>query len=77
MFVSLCHVWWAKICLQLLAKSYLLIKDAKELDTPTYYDFISALVALRRGYDSSLYIFFYPYFHFYKYIYVNITQIFF
>lgn len=32
--------------MQLLAKGYLLIKDATYLDAPGYSDFISALVAM-------------------------------
>jgi hypothetical protein len=34
--------------MQLLAKGYLLIKDAKELDASPYSDFISVLVVLRK-----------------------------
>jgi hypothetical protein len=42
------YSWHGEAHMQLLAKGYLLIKDATGLDGQAYSDFISALVALRR-----------------------------
>jgi hypothetical protein len=43
--------------MQLSAKGYLLIKDAKEFSDVAYSEYIAALVALGgRGYDSMLHI---------------------
>jgi hypothetical protein len=43
LFQYFCHVWKEEVCMQLLAKSYLLNKDAKELEVAAYSDFISVL----------------------------------
>ena len=45
---SFCHYWQEEVCMQLSARGYILIKDAKELDNLAYREFIAALVALRK-----------------------------
>jgi hypothetical protein len=37
-----------EVCVELLAKGYLPIRDAKELDAPAYSVFMTALVVLRK-----------------------------
>jgi hypothetical protein len=41
-------MWMDEVRMQLLAKGFLLVKDAKLLEPDAYSDFISALVALRK-----------------------------
>jgi hypothetical protein len=41
-------MWTDEVCTQLLAKGFLLIKDAKSLDAVAYSDFLSTLVAHRK-----------------------------
>jgi hypothetical protein len=45
-FSVFCHMSRDEICMQLLAKGFLLIKDAKLLELDAYPKFISPLVAL-------------------------------
>jgi hypothetical protein len=48
--------------MQLIAKSYLLIEDTKELEASMYSNFIFFLVAPRKKIDSPLHIPLYLYF---------------
>ena len=41
-------LWKDEVCQQLLAKGALLIKDAKRLVLALYFDFVSALVSLKK-----------------------------
>lgn len=45
-----------EVCIQLLTKGALLVKDAKRLDPSSYYHFIVILLALRRRLYDPLYI---------------------
>jgi hypothetical protein len=45
---SFCHMWGEKVCMQLLARGFLLIKGAKLLESSAYSDFIPVLVTLKK-----------------------------
>ena len=45
---AFCHMQRVDVCMQLLAKGFLLIKNAKLLEPGAYLNFISVLAALRK-----------------------------
>jgi hypothetical protein len=54
--LAFCHMWRDEVCMQLLAKGFLLIKDVNQLEPHACLNFINALVALRKRIKVQLYI---------------------